>query len=316
MTLLHPSTPPAQHRQGPKQHLLDPQDGLSSLLVRKARSAHDLTAQAQRKLRTVVSELIFPDVRAGEKAPQTSPTHRIDHISRLPEELLIAILCYLDGSSIAACNQVRPSFLLSPGFFFPTAPPPTPLPPPQTSRSLKLAISHSMQLQYELALFSSGMHDGSRRDANHTVQLRRLLAHDDAWQKLAWTDARSFEHLSGSFHPAAVSGSTIAFIPFGPGPVSGFRLLIQQFPSALRGTEMRHWELQFQLMSVHDTLMDVSQDLLILLEPDSLCVYFFSGRSLLAFSVLFGMCEFTWRTDRIIRRYIMCIASARVVHIR
>ena len=132
-----------------------------------------------------------------------------------------------------------------------------------------------MQLQYELTLFSCGMRDGPRRDTNHAVQLERLLAHDAAWQKLAWTDARPFEHLAGSFHPAAVSGSTIAFIPFGPGPVSGFRLLIQQFPSALRGTEMRHWELQFQLMSVHDTLMDVSQDLLVLLEPDSLCARLF-----------------------------------------
>lgn len=247
MTLLHPSTPPAQQRQGSRQRLLDPQEGLSSLLVRKARSAHDLTAQVQRKLRTVVSELRFPDVRAGDKALQTSQTHRIDHISRLPEELLIAILCYLDGSSIGACNQ--------------------------TCHSLRLAISHSMQLQYELALFSCGMRDGPRRDANHAVQLGRLLAHDSAWQKLAWTDARPLEHLSGSFHPAAVSGSTIAFIPFGPGTVSGYRLLIQQFPSALRGTEMRHWELQFQLMSVHDTLMDVSQDLLILLEADALSNY-------------------------------------------
>jgi hypothetical protein len=130
-----------------------------------------------------------------------------------------------------------------------------------------------MQLQYEVALFSCGMRDGPRRDANQSVQLRRLLAHDLAWRKLKWTEARPFAHLAGSFHPTAVSGSTIAFIPFGgPGPVSGFRLLIQQFPSLLRGIEMRHWELQFQLISVHDTLMDVSQDLLILLEPDSLCV--------------------------------------------
>lgn len=91
------------------QRLLDPQDGtLGSLLVRKARSAHDLTAQAQRKLRTVVSELMFPDARAGEKQPP-----RIDHISHLPEELLITIFCYLDGSSIAACNQVRKNL-----FFF------------------------------------------------------------------------------------------------------------------------------------------------------------------------------------------------------
>ena len=162
---------------------------------------------------------------------------------------------------------------IPPAFSFltatPSLPPPLPL---QTCRSLRLAISHSMQLRYELALFSCGMRDGPRRDTNHAVQLGRLLAHDAAWQKLAWTDARPFEHLAGSFHPAAVSGSTIAFIPFGPGPVSGFRLLIQQFPSALRGTEMRHWELQFQLMTVHDTFMDVSQDLLILLEADTLCV--------------------------------------------
>lgn len=117
------------------------------------------------------------------------------------------------------------------------------------------------------------MRDGARTDANHEVQLNRLLAYDDAWRQLAWTDARSMDHLAGAFHPTAISGSTIAFIPFGPGPVSGFRLLIQQFPSALRGTELRQWELQFQLMSVHDTLMDVSQDLLILLESDSLCVF-------------------------------------------
>ena len=129
-----------------------------------------------------------------------------------------------------------------------------------------------MQLLYEIALVSCGMRDGPRTDANHEVQLKRLLAYDAAWQQLAWTDARAMDHLAGAFHPTAISGSTVAFIPFGPGPVSGFRLLIQQFPSALRGTDVRHWELQFQLMSVHDTLMDASQDLLILLEPDSLFV--------------------------------------------
>jgi hypothetical protein len=104
MTLLHHTTPPTHPRQGVKSRLLEPQDGqmLTSLFVRKARSAHDLTAQAQRKLRTVVSEL-FP---ASEK--QQPPSHtRTDLISRLPEELMIAILCYLDGSSIAACNRVR-----------------------------------------------------------------------------------------------------------------------------------------------------------------------------------------------------------------
>jgi hypothetical protein len=142
----------------------------------------------------------------------------------------------------------------------------------QTCRSVRLAISHSKQLQYEIALVSCGLRDGPRTDTNHVVQLKRLLAYDAAWQQLAWTDARPMDHLAGAMHPTAISGSTVAFIPFGPGPVSGFRLLIQQFSSALRGTDARHWELQFQLMSVHDTLMDASQDLLLLLESDSLCV--------------------------------------------
>jgi hypothetical protein len=79
---------------------------MSSLFLRKARSAHDLTAQAQRKLRTVVSEF-FPDALSNERQPPLPPPHRVDIFSRLPEELLIAILRYLDGSSIAACNQVR-----------------------------------------------------------------------------------------------------------------------------------------------------------------------------------------------------------------
>ncbi|KAI9451465.1 hypothetical protein BJY52DRAFT_101187 [Lactarius psammicola] len=249
--LLHSTSPPAHLRRVGSPRLLDPQDGpmLSSLFVRKARSAHDLTldltAHAQRKLRTVVSEL-FSDVLSSEKPPPRPP-HAVDLFPRLPEELLIAILLYLDGSSIAACNQ--------------------------TCRGLRQAISHSMQLQYEIALFSCGMRDGPRTDANHEVQLNRLLAYDAAWRQLAWTDARSMDHLAGAFHPTAISGSTIAFIPFGPGPVSGVRMLIQQFPSALRGTEVRQWELQFQLMSVHDTFMDVSQDLLILLESDSLADY-------------------------------------------
>ena len=103
MTLLYPTPPPDHSIKRGGSLLLDSQDGpmLSSLIVRKARSAHDLTAQAQRKLRTVVSEL-FPDALSNEKRPR-----RVDLFSRLPEELLIAILCYLDGSSVAACNQVR-----------------------------------------------------------------------------------------------------------------------------------------------------------------------------------------------------------------
>jgi hypothetical protein len=130
-----------------------------------------------------------------------------------------------------------------------------------------------MLLQYELVLFFTGMLDGPRIDPDHNAQLCRLLAYDAAWRQLKWTDVNSFAYLTGSFHPTAISGSTVAFIPFGPDPVSGFRLLIQQFPSFYRGTEIRHWELQFQVMLVHDTLLDSSQDLLILLECDPLCVF-------------------------------------------
>ncbi|KAH8977392.1 hypothetical protein EDB92DRAFT_1574589 [Lactarius akahatsu] len=251
MTLLLKSAPPIHLTRGSSSRLLDPQDGpmLSSLLVRKARSAHDLTldltAHAQRKLRTVVSEL-FQDVLSSEKPPSARPPPNgvaLFPIDRLPEELLIAILLYLDGSSIAACNQ--------------------------TCRGLRQAISHSMQLQYKITLFSCGMRDGPREDVDHEVQLKRLLTYDAAWGQLAWTETRLIP-LTGLFHPVAMSGSTMAFMLFGPGPVSGFRLLIQQFPSALRGTEARQWELQFQLTIMHDTLMDVSQDLLVFLEPDAL----------------------------------------------
>ena len=119
------------------QRLLDPQDGmLGSLLIRKARSAHDLTAQAQRRLRTVVSELMFPDARIGDK--QTAATPHIDHISRLPEELLITIFCYLDGSSIAACNQVRKNRFIPPplpGLFLPDRHPLSTSPPPSSDVS-------------------------------------------------------------------------------------------------------------------------------------------------------------------------------------
>ncbi len=125
-----------------------------------------------------------------------------------------------------------------------------------------------MQLQYVIALEWCGMRNGPRTDANLEVQLQRLQAYDNAWRQLAWTDARPLDHLRGDFHPAAISGNTLAFLSYGPGPVSGLRMLIQQMPSALRGTDDRHWELQFQRMSIHDTLMDVSQDLLILLESD------------------------------------------------
>ncbi|KAI9437282.1 hypothetical protein H4582DRAFT_1959035 [Lactarius indigo] len=254
MTLLLNPTPPAYLTRGSSPHLLDPRDGpmLGSLLVRKARSAHDLTldltAHAQRKLRTVVSEL-FSDTLSSEKSPPACLPHGVDLFSKLPEELLIAILLCLDGSSIAACNQ--------------------------TCRSLRQVISHSMQMQYKIALFSCGMRDGPRTDMNHEVQLKRLLAHDAAWQQLAWTDARLMPHLSGSLHPMAISGSTFAFASFGPGPVSGLKLLIQQFPSSLRDVEARQWELLFQFpgSAVHDVLMDVSQDLLIILEPDSLVIY-------------------------------------------
>ncbi|KAH9167907.1 hypothetical protein EDB89DRAFT_1641944 [Lactarius sanguifluus] len=252
MTLLLNPIPPTHHlTRGSSSRLLDPQDGpmLSSLFVRKARSAHDLTldltAQAQRKLRTVVSEL-FQDALSSEKPPSARPSNGVAlfPIDRLPEELLIAILLYLDGSSISACNQ--------------------------TCRGLRQAISRSMQLQYKMTLFSCGMRDGSREDVDHEVQLERLRKYDDAWQRLAWTKTHLIPHLTGLFHPVAVSGSTMAFMLFGPGSVSGFRLLIQQFPSTLRGTEARQWELRFQLTIMHDTLMDVSQDLLIFLEPDAL----------------------------------------------
>ncbi|KAI0246871.1 hypothetical protein BJV78DRAFT_93611 [Lactifluus subvellereus] len=182
-----------------------------------------------------------------------TPFHRsplpADHFPRLPEELLVEILLCLDARSISACNQ--------------------------TCRTLRRAIADSMLLQHDLALFQCGMLDGPRIDRDHNAQLHRLLAHDAAWRQLEWTNMTQMTHLTGSVHPTAMSGNTVAFIPFGPGLHSGFRLVMQQFPSALRGTEIRQWELQFQLTLVHETLLDSSQDLIILLECDPLCVYLF-----------------------------------------
>jgi hypothetical protein len=136
-----------------------------------------------------------------------------------------------------------------------------------------------MPLQYKLALFHSGMLDGPQIDPDHNTQLHRLLAHDAAWRQLKWTKINPFAHLTGWLHPTAISGNTVAFIPSGPGPASGLRVLIQQFPSALRarGMEIQHWELKFQAILVHDTLLDSSQDLLILLECNPMCVCFSLG---------------------------------------
>jgi hypothetical protein len=240
---------------------------MSSLFVRKARFAQRFATQAGLKLGGVMSEIIHP----AKSIPSSS---KPGLLFRLPEELLIAILLYLDEPSISACNQVRTKEKNKGPDFGPAHNTPISFCSSQTCHGLRHAIANSMLLQYKLALFYSGMLDGPRIDPDHHTQLYRFLAHDAAWRQLRWVEVHSLTHLTGPFHPAAISGRTIAFIPFGPGPVSGFRLFIQQFPSAFRGTEIKQWELQFQVMSVHDTLLDASQNLLILLECDPLCVLF------------------------------------------
>ncbi|KAI0259299.1 hypothetical protein BC834DRAFT_907065 [Gloeopeniophorella convolvens] len=213
---------------------------LSKWLPRKTRSTQDFLAVPHRILRR--SPSAEPLTPSSSSAPAHGPA-RVPPLARLPEELLVAILRCLDASSIASCNQA--------------------------CRCLRQAIAGSMLLQYTLELRATGMRDGPRTDPDQTVQLHRLLAHEAAWRELRWGTAHEERSLAGALHPAAVSGSTLALLAFGPGPVSGLRMVFQQFASALRGTRARSWELSFQLLAIHDTLLDESQGLLILLEHDT-----------------------------------------------
>ncbi|KAI0061510.1 hypothetical protein BV25DRAFT_1826650 [Artomyces pyxidatus] len=133
-----------------------------------------------------------------------------DSLLLLPTEILIGILLALEVGDILACTS--------------------------TCKHLHAIIVDSLQLQYEIELYASGMLDGARGPHTLPVQERldRIERYTAAWEQLLWTDRISLPHLAGCISPAAVSGDVVVLPQLDGTAVS---MHVQQISSALRAVD-------------------------------------------------------------------------------
>jgi hypothetical protein len=118
-----------------------------------------------------------------------------------------------------------------------------------------------MFLQYQTELFAAGLTDHPRRSSsNMAARLKKLRAHQDAWNSLRWSqesvivlpDYTVFENFGGVF-AVGIGENT-----------DGIRFI--QLPSVLRGIEMRDWSIQNLRCRISDFCMDPAADIVAVLD--------------------------------------------------
>lgn len=145
----------------------------------------------------------------------------------------------------------------------------------QVCRALHELIESSTPLQYQVALEAFGMQDGRTNVYFDPVErLEMLKNYIDAWRRLDWKDditvslpRRTSSLMSNTF----ITDAGVSCLNEGHGDIA-FKIL----PSRLRRIVARQWT-QSVGFTVYDLLVDVSQDLLILvehvqLEPSCVCL--------------------------------------------
>ncbi|KZT29319.1 hypothetical protein NEOLEDRAFT_1128037 [Neolentinus lepideus HHB14362 ss-1] len=159
--------------------------------------------------------------------------------AELPPELIIRVLAELDLGSLTACKRVCHFF--------------------------HNLIEDSTELQYKIELCVAGMDDGSSKTLSVASRLERLRAHQQAWAELKWAEE--------IWVPIALSGTWELY-----GGVWAARawdtkeLAFMQYPSLFRDIPMKQWVIDDMGFAIRDFSLDISQDLLVLVElptPDS-----------------------------------------------
>jgi hypothetical protein len=178
----------------------------------------------------------------------------------LPEELVVEILLKADHRVLLACQRVRDWLCPSSSFVTKRQ--------PQVCRTFNIIIRDSLALQYVILLAACGMRDDpSINPCQGTAErLQRLREHEAAWRELAWTDGGIIAHKAACYHPAAISGSVVAFLKQYDGGSGdsevGDRLFLLRVPSKLRGIPAASWELT-DLGEMSYFCIDAAQDLLL-----------------------------------------------------
>jgi hypothetical protein len=136
---------------------------------------------------------------------------------------------------------------------------------PQVCRTFNAIIRDSLALQYMTLLAACGMRDDLSWQGT-AERLRRLREHEAAWRELAWSDGGIMAHKAACNHPAAISGSVVAFLKQYDGGSGdsehGDRLFLLRVPSKLRGIPGESWELT-GLGEMSNLCIDAAQDLLL-----------------------------------------------------
>lgn len=106
----------------------------------------------------------------------------------------------------------------------------------QVCRLLKDIMDADVRTQYKIELAAAGMEDGPSSTLTSAERLRVLKAHQEAWDKLAWTSREEVPmHQGGVWE---LYGGVLA-------QGDGSRTLaFKQLPSAIRGIEEREWRIE------------------------------------------------------------------------
>lgn len=130
--------------------------------------------------------------------------------------------------------------------------------PFQVCRLLKDIMDTDVRTQYKIELAAAGMEDGPPSTLTSAERLRVLKAHQEAWDKLAWTSREEVPmHQGGVWE---LYGGVLA-------QGDGSRTLaFKQLPSAIRGIEEREWRIEDVGVNIRDFGMDPAQDLLVIIE--------------------------------------------------
>ncbi|OJT10824.1 hypothetical protein TRAPUB_12693 [Trametes pubescens] len=119
-------------------------------------------------------------------------------------------------------------------------------------------MDSDVRAQYKIELAAAGMEDGPPSTLTSAERLRVLKAHQEAWDKLAWTSREEVPmHQGGVWE---LYGGVLA-------QGDGSRTLaFKQLPSAIRGIEEREWRIEDVGVNIRDFGMDPAQDLLVVIE--------------------------------------------------
>nr|GAT54093.1 predicted protein [Mycena chlorophos] len=161
-------------------------------------------------------------------------------LSTLPPEILIAICRWLDAVSVARFCRI--------------------------SKRLHNLIKHSSAVQYAVALELAGLSDISNSSfaTSSSARLGALLAYNDAWKNID-PESRAFQthcKLTGKYWELV--GNVFATYSADDG------FAFTRIPCAIKSLQPNYWKLPVFAGSIVDFSMDLSQDLLVVVEVASL----------------------------------------------